>query len=495
MNDVFISYSRKDKAFVQTLHAALKQTGCDAWVDWEDIPLTADWWHEIQRGIEQAHSFIFVISPDSVASTVCRQEIEHALQHHKRLIPILRRDGFAMDQIHDQIAKHNWIFFQPDHDFETAFQSLSQAIQTDLEHVNDHTRLLVRALEWETKGRDDSFLLRGQDLDDAEQWLERSADKTPRPVEQQINFVHKSREAEDAHCRLIEAGEKAKRMVRVGSAILAVTLGAATLVGMMTAQALRQLNEATTATRLERDGLNAIKQFESDQLGALLSAVQSTAALEMLMGGDRPLADYPTTSPLFALRSILENIQEPNRLRADTSNASSARFSPDGRYIATVGDRGLAHLWNRSGELITEFKGHEGQVLDVIFTPQGDRLITTGRDGTARLWDLTGNLLVTFEGHRGRVWSASLSPDGTTMVTGGEDGVVRLWSLDGVLRREWKGHEGWIGCVRFSPEGQSVVTTGQDGITRLWSLDGTQRFSYQGHQGSVNEVAISPDGQ
>jgi hypothetical protein len=54
MADVFISYSRKDKDFVKALHAALVQQNRETWVDWEDIPLTADWWQEIQSGIETA---------------------------------------------------------------------------------------------------------------------------------------------------------------------------------------------------------------------------------------------------------------------------------------------------------------------------------------------------------------------------------------------------------------------------------------------------------
>ncbi|ESA34684.1 wd40 repeat-containing protein [Leptolyngbya sp. Heron Island J] len=60
MPDVFISYSRKDKAFVQVLHQALLESHYDSWVDWEDIPLTADWWEEIKAGIESADTFIFV---------------------------------------------------------------------------------------------------------------------------------------------------------------------------------------------------------------------------------------------------------------------------------------------------------------------------------------------------------------------------------------------------------------------------------------------------
>jgi len=45
--DVFISYSRRDKEFVARLHEALDSHGKQAWVDWEDIPPSAEWLREI----------------------------------------------------------------------------------------------------------------------------------------------------------------------------------------------------------------------------------------------------------------------------------------------------------------------------------------------------------------------------------------------------------------------------------------------------------------
>ena len=81
MSDVFISYSRKDKDFVRRLHDSITKANRESWVDWEDIPTAADWWREICNGIEAADTFIFVISPDSVESNVCRDEIVHAVQH------------------------------------------------------------------------------------------------------------------------------------------------------------------------------------------------------------------------------------------------------------------------------------------------------------------------------------------------------------------------------------------------------------------------------
>ena len=52
MSDVMISYSRRNKTFVRNLDHALKAEGLETWVDWDDIPPTANWWSEIEAGIE-----------------------------------------------------------------------------------------------------------------------------------------------------------------------------------------------------------------------------------------------------------------------------------------------------------------------------------------------------------------------------------------------------------------------------------------------------------
>ncbi|HUZ29411.1 MAG TPA: toll/interleukin-1 receptor domain-containing protein, partial [Solirubrobacteraceae bacterium] len=89
---MFISYSRRDKEFVAKLHEALDAHRKESWVDWEDIPASAQWQREIEDGIDQADAFLLVLSPDSVQSAVCAQELEHAIQRRKRILPIVHRD-------------------------------------------------------------------------------------------------------------------------------------------------------------------------------------------------------------------------------------------------------------------------------------------------------------------------------------------------------------------------------------------------------------------
>jgi hypothetical protein len=49
-SSVMISYCRKDKAFVKALYDALSVDGRQIWVDWADIPPSAEWLDEIHQG-------------------------------------------------------------------------------------------------------------------------------------------------------------------------------------------------------------------------------------------------------------------------------------------------------------------------------------------------------------------------------------------------------------------------------------------------------------
>jgi hypothetical protein len=150
--EVFISYSRKDKEFVHRLYEALNRRDREAWVDWEDIRPTEEFMQAIYGAIEGADTFVFVLTPDSIASVPCGREIAHAAAHNKRMVPIVARDVNA-DTVPEPLAKLNWIFSRERDDFEKATDELINAFDTDLNWVHAHTRLLVRAREWETKGK------------------------------------------------------------------------------------------------------------------------------------------------------------------------------------------------------------------------------------------------------------------------------------------------------------------------------------------------------
>src|SRR3954452_16645850 len=89
--DAFISYARADKSFVRPLTEALEQLGRGVWIDLDAIPAGARWSDELVTAIEAAVAFVFVVSPESVASKHCQREVDHAVALGERLSPVILR--------------------------------------------------------------------------------------------------------------------------------------------------------------------------------------------------------------------------------------------------------------------------------------------------------------------------------------------------------------------------------------------------------------------
>ena len=194
--DVFISYSRKDMNFVRRLNEALERYQQKTWVDLEDIRPAEEWSKRIDVGIESANNFIFVISANSLASPECERELAHAVEHGKRIVPVVYGD-VDPKKAPAALANLNLIFSRGKDDFENALKSVVQALTTDLLWVNEHTRLETRAVEWHARARKRSLLLTGDELQAAEVWLIRGDEKKPKPTQLQHEYIQASRRAAD----------------------------------------------------------------------------------------------------------------------------------------------------------------------------------------------------------------------------------------------------------------------------------------------------------
>ena len=96
---VFVSYARVDKAYcvriIDTLGAH------DVWYD-QRLYAGQDWWQEILRRLDWCDAFIYLLSPDSVASLYCRREFDIARRLNRQVIPVLiNRDTVLPDQLRD----------------------------------------------------------------------------------------------------------------------------------------------------------------------------------------------------------------------------------------------------------------------------------------------------------------------------------------------------------------------------------------------------------
>jgi hypothetical protein len=91
---VFISYAADTKPLAEQLTQALQTQGFHAWADFKDLRPGQVWQDEIERALEDARSFLILVSPTSRAGSWQEVEWRAALakvwtDSDKRLIPVL----------------------------------------------------------------------------------------------------------------------------------------------------------------------------------------------------------------------------------------------------------------------------------------------------------------------------------------------------------------------------------------------------------------------
>ncbi|HVP50234.1 MAG TPA: TIR domain-containing protein [Candidatus Bathyarchaeia archaeon] len=461
MAEIFISYSRRDKDFVRRLGEALVSRKREPWVDWKDIPLTAEWQQEILRNIEAADNFIFVISPDSVASVNCRKEIDHAVANHKRMVPIYFR-AVADDAIPETLGRFQRLDFDDSSQFYAKFETLITALDTDLPWTQAHTRLLTRAKEWERESSDRSFLLHGKDLREAEQWIAKSADREPKPTTLQSQYILASRQSATRTQRIIIGGVAVAFLVAVGLAIYAFLQKNVAQFETKEAQTQRQKADANaktaqdnadeairqkeTAVKNEREAKRQEGIAKDETAKAILQAKITNArrlATESLYrfgytGDDlarsgmlalESLQAYPTTEGMKALSQVLRLIPASPRSipNAHSGPVGALAFSRDGRWLASASSKdGQVILWDLSS-------GNKHRVLELqypyyspagamAFSPDGKWLAAGcargGSQGALCVWNTaTGKPGEPPIRHAYIVRSLAFSPDGQYLAT------------------------------------------------------------------------------
>jgi CHASE2 domain-containing sensor protein len=193
--EVFISYSRADSDFARRINDALQMQGKTTWFDQESIASSSNFKQEIYRGIETCNHFLFVISPTSVNSPYCADEVEYAERLGKRVITVLYQPVDTAT-LHPGLANIQWIDFNRyNNDFYANFSELIRTLDTNLDYTRFHTRLLIKAVEWQRSDREPSYLLRGKDLKESEQWLRESGGMQPTPSDLHKEYILTSRKA------------------------------------------------------------------------------------------------------------------------------------------------------------------------------------------------------------------------------------------------------------------------------------------------------------
>ena len=503
---VFVSYSRKDLAFVDDLDAILRARGVETLIDRAEIYAFEDWWKRIEDLIVQADTVVFVLSPNVVRSQVCAKEVAFAAQLNKRFAPVVARPIDPSD-VPSDLSRLNFVHLDDPHGFEAGIERLVEALSTDIGWIRRHSEFVELARRWAVAGRPgpQGMLLRSPLLEEAEHWIATRPANAPAPTEEAQSLILASRRA-------------ATRRRQIVTGLLAF--------GLVLALALSGLALWQRHVAVENEGLAvAARQAEAEQrrLAERRERQAVEAGNRTLIGQSRFLADLAARSladgdngsaVLFSLEALPDRaaglvrpwVPEPERSldRAMATLAErglvarhvglSLAFSPDGRWAVSFGgsEQVLSDL--RTGT--TTRTPLAGEIEAFTFSPDGRRLARCfkAKIDVLDLNDLSVRSLDPAKSE-GPLLSCRFGPDGRNLLAIGSGGRVGWWDAEtGSPQHRFTVPEGSHGLVP-STDGGRLASMASDGVVRVYDAwSGREIAALSSPGGTADGLDLSRDG-
>ncbi|MBK4730675.1 AAA-like domain-containing protein [Oxynema sp. CENA135] len=350
---------------------------------------------------------------------------------------------------------------------------------------------------WLRSGKtDESRLLRGQALLDAQQWsmgkslsnldyqfLAASQHSDRRAVQQALE-AEKLVEVEARLAQEQKTAQLQRSLLATAVAALVVSLGFGGTAYWQYRQArLREIDALTSSSQ----GL-----FASDRrLDALIQAMKAWQAVRQLGAIAAPLQ----TQVSAALNQSFYGATEYNRLSQNETRVWDIAFTRDGQRIATITQDNTIRIWDNRGQLLHEIEQPGYELRSLAFSPDGQTLATATSIGEVELLNTEGRVVTRFPAHDLEISQILYSPDAQTVATASGDGLVKLWKTDGTLQHVLSGHRGPVRQIAFSQDGQRIASASNDRTVKLWNRSGKLLKTFEGFDAPVTAVTFTPDGQ
>jgi WD40 repeat protein len=319
----------------------------------------------------------------------------------------------------------------------------------NIDWVNDNLKCLRlypahKLQAWLHSGKtDNSKLLKGQDLEKAVKWSEQKLISY-----EDHDFINKS---------VVHSLNKLNNLY---INLLCIYIIFAFFLSFFWFQEIKINTLQQQINILDNYARYALQYFDSgnEPIEALIQAVQTGEELKPIINNNTSFKNYPTVAPVFGLQQILDKIDERNPLGV----LKSLDFSPDKKSFVTASSTNAnIYLWNWLGQTVTQLKGHQGAVNQVVFSPDGQNIAAVGEDGFVHVWNFTGKHLLKFKAHQGAGNSIIFSPNSQYIATVGKDGFVRAWNKFGKKLIEFKSHKSDdsndSSNIYFSPDSQRLL--------------------------------------
>jgi len=179
LTDVFIATTDEDNEISERLRDALMR---DAITLWDPASASTSRHPEkaIEKAIQEATNFIFLLSPQAIASPDCLKQLEYAVSLNKRITAVQIANTAAESQ--PEIVQHfqaiDLANCESDEAYTAQLSTVLKRLKENSAYFEQHKHLLVRALKWQAQNHNLSLLLRGYNLESADAWLKLSSGYT-----------------------------------------------------------------------------------------------------------------------------------------------------------------------------------------------------------------------------------------------------------------------------------------------------------------------------
>jgi WD40 repeat protein/serine/threonine protein kinase len=299
---------------------------------------------------------------------------------------------------------------------------------------------------------------------------------------------------------IVERGVKWVRR-RPGLAAL-FGLCAALLLALLAGGWLTAINQAQTNTILKRVNLENHRSLIRLNVTQGLHYVDDEELFGSLIWFARALAleDDKTLEQTHRLRlaAVLHQCPRLKQLWFHDAAVTAVVFSPDGQWVLTTGDDGLARLSNlATGAQRYEPIVHDQAVICAAFSADGAQFVTGSLNRKGYVWDAaTGRQIATLAGHTREIVGIQFSQDGRKVLTASADHTARVWeAATGKGIGKPLEHEGAVVRATFNSDASKILTASEDGQARLWQnqQDIFVVTRSMTHSAALHDAIFSPD--
>ena len=391
---------------------------------------------------------------------------------------------------------------------------------------------------------DNSRLLRGQSLIDAQNWIEGKSlsnlDYQFLAKSVEIDRAEKEKDLELSKMKEVEARlEQEKKNAYLQKILLGVSSLALFIAGSLSFTTWLQYRRYQLQ-ELQAITLSSNALFASHQpLEALVKAIKARQKLKTLRNIEPAFQEQVQ----LALQKSLYGATEYNRLSSQDKFHNLA-FSPDQQLIATADLTGQIILWKNTGEKITTLTKFKDRAWGVNFSPDGSRLVASSASGEIMLWQVNNQQVTPLKNLQLKewgIWRVVFSPNSQMFVSTSNNGVIKLWDRDGELiqsiqpgivvrgvsfspdnkllamggktddisiwditQQTWHSNslnkvllppDPLVHSVDFSPDGQEILSCDENGMISRWNTDGQRLDQFRGHTAACHSILFHPDGQ